>query len=492
MTTPARSGPLSPGSDAEANALAALDACEGDRLARLLDWLRIPSISTDPAYKDDCRKAGQWAVDDLNAIGFAARLVDTDGHPMVLAHCDKAPDGAPHVLFYGHYDVQPADPLELWETDPFDPQILTRDDGSKMIRARGSSDDKAQVRTFIEACRSWLETTGELPCRVTIFLEGEEESGSPSMHPFLDAYADELKCDVALVCDTIMWDRDTPAITLSLRGMAAGEVTIKAASKDLHSGLYGGPAQNPIAVLSNILAGLKDETGRVTLPDFYDGVAETSDDVKANWANSGFSSAAFLGEVDLSVPAGETDRTVLEQMWARPTAEINGIWGGYTGEGFKTVIPSEAHAKVSFRLVGEQDSDKIWSTFEQFVHDRLPGDCSASFIQRSGGPGHAVPADNPFMAAAAQALTAEWGVEARLVGSGGSIPVPGDLMHYLGVHTLLIGFGLEDDAIHSPNEKYELTSFNRGARSWVRVLAALGEHAQGSSASSRSTASASA
>lgn len=453
--------------------LAYIDTGEGDRLDRLMDWLRIASISTDPAYKEQCRQAGQWAVDDLNAIGFAARLVDTKGHPMVVAHCDKAPAGAPHVLFYGHYDVQPADPLELWETDPFDPQILTREDGSKVIRARGSSDDKAQVRTFVEACRAWLKTAGELPCRVTIFLEGEEESGSPSMEPFLAEYADELRADVALVCDTIMWDRQTPAITMSLRGMAAGEVTIHAASKDLHSGLYGGPAQNPIAVLATILAELKDQNGRVTLPGFYDGVHETPANVKTSWENTGFDGQNFLGEVGLSVPAGEQDRSMLEQMWARPTAEINGIWGGYTGEGFKTVIPAQAHAKVSFRLVGDQDSEKVWAAFEKFVHDRLPADCTASFIGRSGGPAHAVPADNPYLSAAASALRDEWGKDAPLVGSGGSIPIPGDLHRHLGIHTILAGFGLEDDAIHSPNEKYELTSFNRGARSWARILSAI-------------------
>jgi acetylornithine deacetylase/succinyl-diaminopimelate desuccinylase-like protein len=389
----------------------------------------------------------------------------------------KAPEGAPHVLFYGHYDVQPADPLDLWNSAPFDPQVVERPDGAQFIRARGASDDKAQVRTFLEACRAWIEVAGELPCRVSLFLEGEEESGSPSMEGFLSKFTEELRADVALVCDTSMWNSFTPAITLALRGIAAGEVTIRAADIDLHSGLYGGPAQNPIMILARIIAGLKDADGRVTLPGFYDGVDETPQSLKNLWEGLGFDEKEFLGKVGLSAPAGEKGRSVLEQVWSRPTAEVNGVIGGYTGEGFKTVIPARASAKVSFRLVGGQDPTAIWESFEAYVRSSLPADCTAEFKRRSGSPGHVVPLDNPYLAAAVEALDAEWGVPTALVGSGGSIPIPRDLKRHLGIHTLLVGFALEDDAIHSPNEKYELTSFYKGARSWVRILAGLAREA---------------
>ncbi len=446
-------------------------------LDRLLDFMRIQSVSTDSAYAAECRRAADFMVDELKAIGFDARTVDTIGHPMVVGHHAGASEDAPHILFYGHYDVQPVDPIELWNSDPFDPKIETRADGSKLIRGRGASDDKAQLKTFIEACRHWKDVVGALPCRVTVFLEGEEESGSKSMAPFLAEYGEELKADYAMMCDTSMWDRDTPAITIGLRGMAAGEVVIKAASRDLHSGLYGSAAANPITLLVNILADLKDADGRVTLPGFYDGVPEVAPQVKATWDTLGFDEKKFLGDVGLSVPAGEKGRSVLEQTWARPTAEINGIIGGYTGEGFKTVIPAEARAKVSFRLVGEQDNIKVWESFKQHVLDRLPADCEAEFIDRQGSKAVNLPLDNPGLVAAAAALADEWGKPTPLLASGGSIPIAGDMKRVLGMDAVLVGFALEDDMIHSPNEKYELKSFHKGIRSWVRILAGVGAQA---------------
>ena len=353
--------------------LTKIDENLDDSLDRLFNLLRIESVSTDPAYKDSCKQAGQVLVDTLNELEFDASLRETPGHPMVVAHHD-GPQGAPHVLFYGHYDVQPIDPIELWDTAPFEPTIKEVN-GAKRIYARGSSDDKGQLMTFVEACRGWKEATGALPCRVTILFEGEEESGSPSLEPFLDAAADELKCDIALVCDTSMWDADTPAITTALRGMSSDEVTIHAANRDLHSGYYGGAAQNPIHVLSKILADMHDESGAVTLDGFYDGVEETPDDIKQMWDGLGFSAKDFLGDIGLSMPSGEANRSVLEQTWARPTAEVNGITGGYTGEGFKTVIAAQASAKVSFRLVGKQDPHKVAAAFRKHVEERLPEDC---------------------------------------------------------------------------------------------------------------------
>ena len=451
--------------------LAHLDGDREPALARLFELLRLPSISTDPAYDGACRAAAEWLAKDLAGIGFEARVAPTEGHPMVVAH-DLTADG-PHLLFYGHYDVQPVDPLALWERDPFEPRVVTRDDGTQFISARGACDDKGQLMTFVEACRAWRAAHGRLPCKITILLEGEEESGGASLAPFLEANRDELTASIALVCDTSMWDASTPAITTMLRGNLADQVTIHGASRDLHSGIYGGPAANPIHLLTRILADLHDATGRITIPGFYDGVAEISGELKAQWDGLGFKASDFLGEVGLARPAGETGYSALEQIWSRPTAEVNGIWGGYTGAGFKTVIPAEAHAKVSFRLVGEQDPEAIRAAFRQFVTARLPADCRAEFVARGGGLATVMPLADPAFEKTRQALSDEWGTEAAFIGCGGSIPVVGDFKRLLGMDTLLIGFGLDDDRIHSPNEKYELASFTKGARSWARVLAAL-------------------
>ncbi|WAJ28969.1 dipeptidase [Antarcticirhabdus aurantiaca] len=454
--------------------LSCLDLNLDRSVERLKDLLRIPSISTDPAYAGDCRRAAEWLAGDLDAIGFKARLVETPGHPMVVAHHDGAGEGAPHVLFYGHYDVQPVDPLNLWEADPFDPRVVTMPDGTARIVGRGSADDKGQLMTFVEACRAFIAETGSLPCRVTIFLEGEEESGSPSLLPFLDAHREELTADVALICDTGMWDRETPAISTGLRGLVGEEITIRAASMDLHSGMFGGAAANPITILARILGSLHDETGRVTIPGFYDGVSELPDDIRKLWNELPFSEAEFLGAVGLSVPAGEEGRSVLEKIWARPTAEVNGIEGGYTGRGFKTVLPAEARAKVSFRLVFDQDPAAIRENFRRFVRERLPADVTVEFHEHGGSPAIQLPFDSDVVATARQALSDEWPKPAVLIGMGGSIPVVGEFKRRLGMPSLLVGFGLDDDRIHSPNEKYEMTSYAKGQRSWARILAALG------------------
>jgi acetylornithine deacetylase/succinyl-diaminopimelate desuccinylase-like protein len=456
-------------------ALAHLDADLENALERLFETCRIASISTDPAFKDDCRKCAEWHAADLGSIGFEARVVDTPRHPMVVAHHD-GPTGqnTPHLLFYGHYDVQPVDPLDLWTNGaPFEPKMITQND-TTILHGRGTADDKGQLMTFVEACRALKATTGGLPCKITILLEGEEESGGESLPPFLDAHKDELTADIALICDTGMWDPQTPAITTMLRGNLGEQVTIHAASRDLHSGMYGGAAQNPIHVLTRILSSMHDDTGRITIPGFHDSVPELPANIKAQWDGLGFDPKRFLGDVGLSEPWGKHGYSALEHVWSRPTAEVNGIWGGYIQEGFKTVIPAEAHAKVSFRLVGTQDPEDIRAKFRKFVEDQLPSDCSASFVSRGGGSATVMPTDDPVFEKARQALTEEWGVEAAFAGCGGSIPVVGELKERLGMDSLLIGFGLEDDNLHSPNEKYNLTSFHKGARSWVRVLSAIG------------------
>ncbi len=444
-----------------------------ESLARLFALMRIKSISTDPVYAPECRRAGQWLVDELTALGFEATLRDTPGHPMVVAHHKGATANAPHVLFYGHYDVQPVDPLAEWQAAPFEPALKEVAPGRQVITGRGSSDDKGQLMTFVEACRAYKSADGALPCRVTILFEGEEESGSPSLKPFLEANAAELKAGCALVCDTNMWDADTPAISAGLRGLVGEEVTIKAADRDLHSGYFGGAAANPVHILAKILAGLHDETGHVTLPGFYEGVEETPSQVLASWDTLGRTAESFLGEIGLSIPAGETGRSVLELTWARPTAEVNGIIGGYTGDGFKTVIAAQASAKVSFRLVGKQDPAAIRATFRAYVEAAIPADCSVTFKPHGGSRAIQLPYDSPVLTTARRALSDEWPKPAVMIGMGGSIPIVGDFQTLLGMQSLLVGFGLADDRIHSPNEKYELRSFHKGIRSWIRILDAL-------------------
>ena len=456
---------------------AVLDRTEADldaSVARLIDLLRIPSISTDPAHREDCQAAAEWLARELTGIGFSASARPTPGRPMVVAHA-AGRSASPHVLFYGHYDVQPVDPLDLWQSPPFEPKLEPMVGGGSQIVARGASDDKGQLMTFVEACRAWRETTGRLPVNVTILLEGEEESGSPSLKPFLEAHRQELARDIALVCDTDMWDAATPAITTMLRGLVGEEVEITCATRDLHSGMYGGAARNPIHVLVDILAAMRGPEGGITLPGFYEGVPELPPELRTQWASLGFDETAFLAEIGLSVPAGEVGRGVLEKVWARPTFEVNGISGGYAGEGFKTVIPAKAAAKVSFRLVGNQDPMRIRNEFREFVRSRLPADCSVSFTPHGGSPAVALPLDGEWLRRARTALREEWGRDPVITGSGGSIPVVGDFKRLLDMDSLMIGFAHADDRIHSPNEKYDLASFRGGIRSWARILHAFAE-----------------
>ncbi len=449
-----------------------LDRIDADlpaALDRLMDLLRIPSISTDPAFKPDCDRAADWLVADLAGIGFDARKCPTPGHPMVVAH-RKGPAGSPHLLFYGHYDVQPVDPLTLWHRDPFDPEVQ-QDGGRRVIRGRGAADDKGQLMTFVEAFRAWIAVHGDLPCTITVFLEGEEESGSPSLIPFMHENAAELRCDLALICDTGLFESRVPAITTMLRGLLGEEFTIRGPDKDLHSGMYGGAAINPIRVMGKVIASLHDAQGRITIPGFYDDVPELPESLRAQWQGLAFDHAKFLGDVGLSVPAGEQDRTPLEMIWSRPTCEVNGVWGGYTGAGFKTVLPSEAHAKVSFRLVGQQDPFKLREAFRDHVRAQLPPDCTVDFHGHGNSPASVMAVDHPAFEKARVALTEEWGVPAAYVGCGGSIPIAGYFKDILGMDAMLVGFGKDDDLIHSPNEKYDLESFHKGIRSWARILA---------------------
>jgi acetylornithine deacetylase/succinyl-diaminopimelate desuccinylase-like protein len=459
-----------PSTETLATVLQHADANLDQSRETLFALLRIPSISAQPKHAADCQRAADWWRNQLAGLGFQADVRPTAGHPVVVGH-HPGPAGyqGPHILFYGHYDVQPVDPLELWTSPPFDPQLVDGPRGPRIV-ARGAVDDKGQTAMFLEALRAWHAAGGGIPARVTVLIEGEEEVGSLNLEPFLKQHKADLAADLALISDTGMWDVDTPAITTRLRGMAYVEVTLKAANRDLHSGIFGGSALNPINALTRILGELQDDNGRIRLPGFYDKVVPISNAQRAQWDALHFDESAFLGSIGLSTPVGERGYSGLERLWARPTADINGIWGGYTGAGSKTVIASEASAKISFRLVANQDPDEVVAQFKQFVTERLPPGATAAFAEYSRAPGIEVNVDSPWVRAAEAVLGEEYGKPAVLMGCGGSIPVVTSLRSVLGIDSLLMGFGLDDDQVHSPNEKFELRCFHHGIRSHIRLL----------------------
>ena len=457
---------------------AVLDRIDSDlpaSLERLFALLRIQSVSTDPAFAPYCGIAAEHVAADLRSLGLEASVRPTAGHPVVVGKSGngQANGGAPRVLFYGHYDVQPVDPLDLWKTPPFEPRLETLEGGREIIVARGACDDKGQAMTFVEACRAFKAVTGRLPLDITMLIEGEEECGSKNLFGFVRDNAAELRRDLALVCDTGMWDAETPSITTSLRGLVYEEVRLTCADRDLHSGLFGGAARNPIHVLADMLSALHRPDGSVAIPGFYDGVRDLPPDIKADLAALKLTPEKFLGPIGLKIPAGEQGRMLIEQISTRPTAEVNGIVGGYTGEGAKTVIPGKAMAKVSFRLVGAQDPEKVRAAFRDFIRVRVPADCSVEFGNFSSAPAFAVAFDNPALNKACAALAEEWGKKAVTIGAGGSIPIVGDFKTVLGMDSLMVGFALDDDRVHSPNEKFDLKCFHKGIRSWARILAAL-------------------
>ncbi|MGB6349282.1 MAG: M20/M25/M40 family metallo-hydrolase [Pseudolabrys sp.] len=451
--------------------LSRIDQDIDQSVERLFALLRIASVSTDPAFKDQCRAAAEHVAADLKSIGFEAAVRPTAGHPVVIGKSNGV--AGPRVLFYGHYDVQPVDPLNLWKTPPFEPRIETLPDGRKIIVARGACDDKGQAMTFIEACRAFKAVAGKLPLPITMMIEGEEECGSKNLFDFVRDNAAEFKLDLALVCDTAMWDQKTPAVTTSLRGLVYEDVKIICADRDLHSGVFGGAAQNPLRLLTKILGAMWDDKGRVTIPGFYDGVKELPADIKADLKGLDLTAEKFLAPIGLKEPSGEIDRMLIEMITTRPTAEVNGIIGGYTGEGAKTVIPGEASAKVSFRLVGEQNPEKIRDGFRAFVRSRLPADCKVEFGNFGLAPPIQLSFDNPALNKARAVLAEEWGHKAVAVGAGGSIPIVADFKSVLGMDSLLVGFALDDDRVHSPNEKFDLKCYHKGIRSWARILDAL-------------------
>ncbi len=439
---------------------------------RLMELLRIASISTDRAYQSEIARAAAFVREDLSSIGLDARVMETEGHPVVLAKSDPsdALPGAARVLFYGHYDVQPPDPLELWESPPFEPVVR---DGA--IVARGACDDKGQTMCFVEAVRAWKRAAGGLPVHVTLLIEGEEECGSVHLAKFLREHREELAADVVVISDTSMWDRDTVAITYALRGLVYFDVQLHGPSRDLHSGLYGGTLANPATILTQVLGRLFDVNHRITIPGFYDDVAPVSEAEKKRWEALGFDEARdLLSPIGVAQPFGEAGYSTLERRWARPSCDVNGLYGGYGGEGAKTVIPSFAGAKVSFRIPANMNAKKVAQQFTAWLHSHDTHGLRWKITNHGMANPVAVADDSPFVRAAMRAVETSHGRRPALVREGATIPVVADFKEILGLDSLLIGFGLADDRIHSPNERFDLWRFELGCRTHAALLGELG------------------
>lgn len=436
---------------------------------QLKEWLRIPSISTDPAFRAPVRDAAEWLAAHLRQIGTKrVELAATEGHPIVYAeHFVDA--SRPTVLVYGHYDVQPPDPLDEWTSDPFEPEVR---DG--YLYGRGTCDDKGQVFLHVKALESYLQSGSQPPVNLKFIIEGEEESGSNHLRPFLEKYRDRLKADVGMISDTAMLDPDVPVITYGLRGLAYVQVELQGPSRDLHSGVYGGGVENPINVLARLIANLHDDAHRVTIPGFYDEVLELTEEERESFRQLPFDAEAWLAEV--GVPEGRTEEgyTVYEATTARPSLDVNGIWGGYQGEGAKTVLPARAHAKISMRLVPDQKPHEIALKIKRYFENEVPSTVKLRFRELHGGDGVIMDTNHPAMQAAASAMEEVFGKTVHFVREGGSIPVVSEMKQILGINTVLMGFGLNSDAIHSPNERFGLDRFKKGIASAIGFMERYG------------------
>lgn len=450
----------------------AVEHAQGERvrfLSQLQEFLRIPSISALPQHRADMERAAAWLRDRLTACGIAAEIIPGNGHPLVYGEWLGA-EGAPTILAYGHYDVQPVDPVDLWSTPPFEPSVR---DGN--IYARGASDDKGQTMTIVNAAESLLATTGSLPVNVKFLIEGEEEAGGGVVEAYLSEQGERLRSDVALIADSGMYAPGVPTLETGLRGNVYTEIHARGAAHDLHSGLYGGVAPNPLNALAHIIAGLKDREGRITIPGFYDDVRMPDEDVLASWRALPFDEDAFRrDEVGSSALTGEPGFTPLERIWARPTLDVHGITGGFTGEGGKTVIPAVASAKVSMRIVPEQRATRILELFRERVLSLATPGIQLEVELISCGDPVLVPVDSPYIRAAREALEETFGRPAVLGRSGGSIPVVGLLKEKLGINSVLMGWGLPDDNLHAPNEKLSLDNFYRGIETVIRFWQVAG------------------
>lgn len=422
----------------------------------LCEYLRIASVSADSAFAEHMADAAEFTRAKLTDAGVEARIIQTPGYPIVYGERIESPE-LPTVLVYGHYDVQPPDPLDEWETPAFEPSIR---DGK--VFARGATDDKGQLYTHIKSVEAWTKTRGQLPINVKYLIEGEEEVGSPSLNPFLEANRDLLAADVAVISDTSQLGPDQPAVTYGLRGLVACEVTLVGPNQDLHSGSFGGSVANPVNALARMVGSLVDDDGRVQIPGFYDDVLDLTDAERQAFAELPFEEQGYLNSIGVDQPFGETDFTTLERRWARPTCDINGFFGGYQGEGPKTIVPSRTTAKITCRLVADQDPDAIAASLESFLREQLRPGLKFEFHSSHGCRGLVFDPNSPWMAAAVAAIADSFGAQPVFIREGGSIPVVASFKEYLGLETLLLGWGLNTDNLHSPNEHFTVADFHRG------------------------------
>jgi len=437
----------------------------------LCELLRIPSVSTDSSHAEDVKRAGDWVADLFRDLKFQVEVIETDRHPIVYAETPPVP-GKPVVLVYGHFDVQPPEPLDEWLSPPFEPTIR---DGN--IYARGATDDKGQMLTHLKSAEAWMKTVGELPIQIKFLIEGEEEVGSKSLYDWLKdpAVVEKLKSDIAVISDNSQFAPGQPAITYGLKGIAYYELRLQGPSQDLHSGVFGGAVTNPANALCRMLSALLDEHGRVQVPGFYNGVVPISQVERDQFAALPFDEDAFKEQLGVEGLTGEEGYTTLERRWARPTCDINGLWSGFQGEGEKTVLPAKAGAKFSFRLVPNQDPDEITKGLESMLREMCPPGIEMELIASHGAPGVVVSLDSPYMKAAYQAITSGFGVEPVYIREGGSIPIVNAFHSALGIDTLLLGWGLNDDNTHSPNEKFCLADFHRGMKASAHLWNELAE-----------------
>jgi acetylornithine deacetylase/succinyl-diaminopimelate desuccinylase-like protein len=455
------------------HATSGLDAYLDENRARfeaeLGELLRIPSVSADSAHRADVRRAAEWVAEQFRQLKLSSELIDTPGHPIVYAESPPV-DGAPTVLVYGHYDVQPPDPLSEWLSPPFEPTIR---DGN--LYARGATDDKGQMFTHIKSTEAWMATVGQLPVQLKFLIEGEEEVGSANLEPFIEQHAKRLACDCVVVSDTCQFGPGRPAITYGLRGISYYELRLSGPKQDLHSGTFGGAVANPANVLCKILAGLINERGQIQVPGFYEDVVALSPRERAEMKKLSFDETGFMKQIGVEALLGEDGFTTLERRWARPTFDVNGLSSGYQGEGAKTVLPARATAKFSFRLVPNQDPKKVSAALEDKLRQMCPAGIHMELIDFHGAPGVVVPLDSPYMAAAERAIESGFGRTPVFIREGGSIPVVATFHDLLGVDTLLLGWGLDDDNTHSPNEKFSVADFHRGIKASAYLWHELGK-----------------
>lgn len=440
----------------------------------LCDWLKMASVSTDSAFEKDVRSAADWLKNRMDSIGIQTEIIETCGHPIVYGETPKI-EGAPTVLVYGHYDVQPPDPLDEWDSPPFEPVIKDR-----KVFARGATDDKGQMITHVFSLEAWKETMGDLPIQVKFLIEGEEECGSKGLYEFLDgkydkdvAVKDKISADIAVISDTSQYGPDMPAITYGLKGICYFELRLQGPNQDLHSGAFGGSVTNPANALTTMLSAIINDKGQIQIPDHYDDVIDLSARERDQFAALNFDDDAYMKQLGIEGMTGEKGYSTLERRWARPTFDINGLWSGYQGEGAKTVLPAEAGAKFSFRLVPNQDPKKVAVNLKKMLEEICPPGIKMELVDMHGAPGFVLPLESPFMEAAANAIEKGFGKKPVFIRSGGSIPVVNAFTNMLGIDTLLLGWGQDDDNPHSPNEKFSLEDFHKGIRSSAYLWAEI-------------------